>query len=309
MALPEWFHELAKRVSNRGRWGADDEIGTLNLITPEATLRGTRCVRTGKSFSLALPMSQDGPQTGRIPGRVNPLHTMTGINTPFTGDPGELLPLRRRHADGPPGRDALGRARARELRRADLQRLSRRDGDGRARRDALRIEKVRPIVTRGVLLDVARTKGVARLDAGYPISAADLDEALGRARLALLPGDVVLVRTGQMEHLRAGDREAYRIPSPGLADQHRGMVSQPRRRRSRHRHDALRGLARRARRRAPPVHLLDLVDMGMTQGQNWVLDALADDLRADGVHEFLLSATPEPVVGAVGSPVHPVAVK
>src|SRR5215470_4920041 len=86
MSLPQWFYDLAARVSNRGRWGAEDEIGTLNLITPEATLRGVRTVKQGKSFSLAIPLSQDGPQTGRIPGRINPLHTMTGINTPFTGD-------------------------------------------------------------------------------------------------------------------------------------------------------------------------------------------------------------------------------
>jgi hypothetical protein len=58
-----------------------------------------------------------------------------------------------------------------------------------------------------------------------------------------------------------------------------------------------------------PVHLLHLVEMGMTQGQNWYLDGLAEDCAADGVYEFLLSATPEPVVGGVGSPVNPVATK
>ena len=58
-----------------------------------------------------------------------------------------------------------------------------------------------------------------------------------------------------------------------------------------------------------PVHLLHLVEMGMTQGQNWFLDELAKDCAEDGVYEFLLSATPEPFVGAVGSPVNPVATK
>jgi hypothetical protein len=49
--LPPEFHELATRVNNWGRWGADDEIGTLNLLTPEAVRRATGCVRTGRRFS------------------------------------------------------------------------------------------------------------------------------------------------------------------------------------------------------------------------------------------------------------------
>ena len=52
-----------------------------------------------------------------------------------------------------------------------------------------------------------------------------------------------------------------------------------------------------------------LVDMGMTQGQNWVLDTLAEDCAADGQYTFLLEASPQPVVGGVGSPVNPIAVK
>ena len=58
-----------------------------------------------------------------------------------------------------------------------------------------------------------------------------------------------------------------------------------------------------------PVHLLHLVEMGMTQGQNWVLDDLAADCADDGQYDFLLEASPLPFVRAVGSPVNPVAVK
>ncbi|HZR79837.1 MAG TPA: cyclase family protein [Candidatus Binatia bacterium] len=309
MALPDWFHELAKRVSNRGRWGADDEIGTLNLITPEATRRGAACVRKGTSFSLALPLCLDGPQTGRIPNRINPLHTMVAINTPFTGDPAHcclsddvvVMGLQAAtHWDGLAhasyeGRLYNGFPAASVTAEAGATRCG--------------IEKVRPIVTRGILLDVARAKGVGRLDAGYPISPADLDDALRTTGLRVLPGDVLLVRTGQMEHLRAGDRESYRIPSPGL-----GVATVE------WFHD--RDVAAVATDTMPfevwpgehadallPVHLLDLVEMGMTQGQNWVLDELAADCAGDGVYEFLLSATPEPFVGAVGSPVTPVATK
>jgi kynurenine formamidase len=58
-----------------------------------------------------------------------------------------------------------------------------------------------------------------------------------------------------------------------------------------------------------PLHLLHLRDMGLTQGQNFDLEALADDCASDGVCEFLLEASPLPFTGACGSPVNPVAVK
>lgn len=309
MGLPQWFHDVAKRVSNRGRWGDGDEIGTLNLITPEATLRGAACVKQGKSFSLALPLSHDGVQTGRIPKRINPVHTMVGVNTPFTGDRDKVclsddmvvMGLQAStHWDGLAhasyeGRIYNGFPAATVTAEVGATRCG--------------IEKLKPIVTRGILLDVARAKGVKRLDAGYPITTADLDAAIALAKVEVLPGDVLLVRTGQMEHLESGDKESYRLPSPGLTV---GTVEWFR----------ARDVAAVATDTMPfevwpgedeavllPVHLLHLVEMGMTQGQNWYLDALAHDCAGDGVYEFLLGATPEPFVGAVGSPVNPVATK
>jgi hypothetical protein len=58
-----------------------------------------------------------------------------------------------------------------------------------------------------------------------------------------------------------------------------------------------------------PVHVLHLVFMGMTQGQNWDLEELAADCADDGVYEFLLEASPEPFVHALGGPVNPIAIK
>jgi kynurenine formamidase len=58
-----------------------------------------------------------------------------------------------------------------------------------------------------------------------------------------------------------------------------------------------------------PVHLLDIVEMGLTQGQNWDFEELATDCASDGVYEFLLSASPEPFERGLGSPVNPVAIK
>ncbi len=85
MSLPDAFHEIAKRVNNWGRWGADDEIGTLNLITDDVVREAAACVRTGRRVPLALPLKEDGVQTGMIPGRINPLHTMVQINQELFG--------------------------------------------------------------------------------------------------------------------------------------------------------------------------------------------------------------------------------
>ena len=66
---------LGDRVRNWGRWGADDEIGTLNFITPAKRAAAAQLVRKGVTFSLQIPMNNKGPMTGA--GRVNPVHTMT----------------------------------------------------------------------------------------------------------------------------------------------------------------------------------------------------------------------------------------
>jgi kynurenine formamidase len=309
MAYPEQFHRLAKKVNNWGRWGSDDEIGTINLITPEVRKRAAACVRTGRAFSLALPLSEaEGIQTGIIPGRINPVRAMVQINTPLTGDPADfcssddmvVMGLQcATHWDGLGHVSYEGRLY---------------NGNAASSVTALGasvcgIHKIRTLVSRGVLLDVARALGTNRLEGGHAITAADLDAAEARARLEVGPGDVVLVRTGQMELLAQGDKGGYGAPAPGLST----MTVEWFRRRdvAAVATDTLTFEVWPGEDDAAilPVHLLHLVEMGMTQGQNWVLDGLAEDCAADGVHEFLLEASPQPFTNAVGSPVNPVAVK
>ncbi|BCK70507.1 hypothetical protein Srufu_044600 [Streptomyces libani subsp. rufus] len=55
MPLPQEFHGIAERVNNWGRWGADDEIGTLNLITSQIVREAAYGVRSGRRIPLALP--------------------------------------------------------------------------------------------------------------------------------------------------------------------------------------------------------------------------------------------------------------
>ena len=82
------FSEIAGQVRNWGRWGPDDQLGTLNLIDDGKRKRAAECIRSGRTISLGFELSeQSGIQIGIIPGRLNPLRTMTHLNTPLSEDP------------------------------------------------------------------------------------------------------------------------------------------------------------------------------------------------------------------------------
>ena len=67
MPLSDQFQELSAQVRNWGRWGDDDQLGTLNLISPEVVRRAAGCIRHGRTIPLAVPLEHDGIQVGFIP--------------------------------------------------------------------------------------------------------------------------------------------------------------------------------------------------------------------------------------------------
>jgi kynurenine formamidase len=309
MPFPQEFHELAEQVKNWGRWGADDELGTLNLITPEVVQRGVAAAKTGKTFSLAIPLSEDGPQIGIIEGRDNPVRRMLMIDQPSLGDPEGM-----RTSD-----DAVTMGLQAGTHWDSLAHASFLDQIYNGFPTSTITEKgaskcgignVRTLVSRGILLDIARVKGKDMLDIPYAITGDDLDEACAAQGVEVLPGDVVLIRTGMMQLLKAGQKEAYfggTGPSFWSTKWFRD-------------HDVAAvatdnvtfeylNFEKLDTEMALPVHVLHLVFMGMTQGQNWDLEELAADCAADGVYEFLLEASPEPFVDALGAPVNPIAIK
>ncbi|MCT9083669.1 cyclase family protein [Streptomyces fulvoviolaceus] len=307
MSLPAEFHDIAKRVNNWGRWGADDEIGTLNLITDEVVREAAKEIRTGRRVPLALPLRQDGVQTGLMPGRVNPLHTMVQINQEIFG-PGTVA-----CSD-----DAVTMGLQAATHWDALTHVSHsgklyngRPADSitpHAGAEFSGIDKARHIVSRGVLLDVARARAVDRLDGGHAVTPEDLEAAEELAGTRVRAGDIVLVRTGQIQVYLAGNKEAYGYPSPGLSIRTPEWFH-------------ARDVAAVANDTLTfeifppeiedlwlPVHALDLVEMGMLQGQNWNLEKLSTACGETGRYAFLLSAMPEPFVGGTGTPVAPVAV-
>ncbi len=308
MALPPEIKALAEKVSNWGRWGADDRRGTLNLIDNAAILRGISAARQGRTFSLSLPYDEDGPQLGFIPGRINPERTMIAINEPMTGDPDEFCTSDDTVTMGVQASthwDALSHVsyEGKLYNDVDASTIDERGSHEHG------IETFGPIITRGVLLDVARALGLDHLEGGYAITGDDLSAAAELGGIEVQPGDIVCVRTGHMRLLAAGDKVNFVVTSPGpstksvewLRDHDVAAIAT----------DTLVFEVYPSEREDAqlPVHLLHLRDMGMPQGQNWVLDALAADCAADGQYDFLLSATPLPMTRAVGGAIAPVAVK
>jgi kynurenine formamidase len=308
MALPDELKELAERLSNWGRWGADDQRGTLNFITPDAVKRGVAAVKRGDAFSLSIPMNEDGPQTGGIPGRINPKHTMFMCNVSFTGDPSDFCTSDDSVEFGVQAAthwDALAHVGYDGL----LYNGVPFDAVTDAGASKLGIEHFGPIVSRGVLLDIAQVHGIDFFDDNYAITGSDLDAAASYASVKVMPGDIVMVRTGQMHWLREGDKVRYSTPTPGIGvgalewfhDREVAAVAT----------DTLVFEVWPGEDAAAllPVHMIDLRDMGLVQGQLWTLDTLAADCARDGVYECLLTATPLPITGAVGGAVAPTAVK
>ncbi len=125
--------EASKKLSNWGRWGADDQIGTLNFVTAQDIADAAKLVRKGKVFALGIPLDGSGPQTGLFGRRFNPIHMMLhsgvdGIGLKYEGTStasyaDDVLDVVRA------GRDALGFARARLLQEQDVQRLRCRFGE------------------------------------------------------------------------------------------------------------------------------------------------------------------------------------
>ena len=313
----EALRELALSVRNWGRWGPDDEIGTLNYITPERVAAACRLATTGKVFALGIPLDRNGPQSGTR-ARFNPIHTMfrDGGDAPRT--PAEVAAQ-----EGYGGSD--------DWIVMPLQCVTQWDSlahifyegkmyngydatlvtsSGAARNS---IDKTKDkLAGRGVLLDVARFKGVRSLEPGYAITVADLDGTAAAQKVEVRRGDFLLIRTGHMT--RYLDRKDWRgydsddfpgvsihtapwlharqiaaIASDNYAVEVRPSELLP----------AFRN----------PFHVVAIPNMGLTLGEIFHLDELAADCAADGRWEFLLVAPPLPVTHAVGTPINPYAMK
>lgn len=304
----------AAQYRNWGTWGPDDELGSLNYVTPDKVVASAALVRKGRVFSLALPLDAGGPMNGSY-GRNNPSHHMLW-------DGGDIASGAQDHIA--------------ELRYTDdvvylaLQCSTQWDAlahifhDGKmyngygtelvtsrgAQKNSITNVKDRA-VGRGVLLDVARWKGRPWLDISERISAEDLEATAAAQGVEVGEGDFVLVRTGQLAQCRdAGSWGDYAGgPAPGLAISAADFFCP--------RHVAAVATDTWGTEVLPnetpdafqPLHIIMLVNAGIILGEMWDMEELAEDCAADGVYDFQLIAPPLTFTGSVGSPVNPQAIK
>ncbi|MDT0143549.1 cyclase family protein [Microbacterium sp. PRC9] len=313
--------EIAARAEafrNWGRWGEDDVLGTLNFIDAAKRVEAAALVQDGEVISLAQAFDTNGPQKGWRR-RTNPVHTMTDTGT-----------------DAERGNQGFphGIGGADDVIAMPLQCSTQWDGlghifdhgnawNGRRAGDVVTSDgdlvtgiehAASVIVSRGVLIDVGRhlAPDTGELADGYAITVADIEATIAAqgASSRVGRGDIVLVRTGQYARTRRDGWGDYAGgPAPGLSLTTAGWL---------HRTEIAAiatdtwGFEVRPNEfDAPafqPLHQVVIPNMGLTIGEMWNLDALADACAARGRWDFLLSAAPLPITGAVGSPINPVAI-
>jgi kynurenine formamidase len=317
----EQLRERADALSNWNRWGPDDEVGTLNHVTAEMIVDATRLVQRGAVFSLAIELSHDGPQRGTKTsglGRFNPVHLMvmtgtdavSGAQTMYkvqAADDVLSLPLHAgTHWDALchvfyDGKMYNGYA-AENVSAAG------------AKKNGVENLAAKGMVGRGVLLDIARFKGVEQLEQGYGITCDDLDACAESQGVEVRVGDFLLIRTGQLDAvLSSGDWGDYAGgDAPGLAFETLTWMYEKdvaaaatdtwgfevRPNETDEERDALQ-----------PYHWVAIPQIGLPLGEYFKLGELAADCAADGRYEFLLVAAPLPVTGATGSVLNPLALK
>lgn len=310
--------ELSRRYSNWGKWGPEDQIGTLNHVAPEHLLRAAGCIRSGKRISLALPFDSDGPQIGGF-GRFNPIHMMFRDGGDVVAETiiDDFYGGKDRHIRGADDMiimplqsgtqwDALAHIML-DGKIYNGYPVTNVTSKGASRNDITQARD--KIAGRGVLLDVARAKGVDSLEPGYAITGEDLEACAQGEGVDVGTGDFVVVRTGQLAARRGNWGDYAGGGAPGLGLEAVPWVAD----------NEIAGLATDTwgmevlPNQTPdvfqPLHCVFLVAMGLYVGEIFDPEELADDCAADGQYDFFFCAPPLPFSRAVGSPVNPMAIK
>ncbi len=281
------------------RWGAEDQRGAANRITPAKVLEAKSLITRGQTYQLGRVYETGMPIFGtrhyslRIPKVFGP----NGTNEMFYHDElisGELGQIGTQF-------DGLGHVGIGDLF------YNGNKGSEFARAEGftkLGIENVGALVTRGVLVDVAALKGRPMLDGGYEITRADVEAALTRQNVAIRAGDIVLFHTG-WGSLWMKDNARFSQSAPGIGlDAARYLVE---------REIVMAGSDTWAVEVVPnpdaslafPVHQLFIPRNGI-----YIFENLAtEDLARDGVSEFAFIFAPLRLKGATGSPGNPLAIR
>lgn len=291
-------------------WGPDDEIGTLNLMTDASRAAVLARVRSGKVYDLGTEFFVGMPSfhhlhdpryqfwlthtpNGAVVDNPNGLGEAMNRKVSYTGDAISMYTHMGTHIDalnhfGLNGKIWNGFSAERHL------------GDKGWKKSGA--ETIPPIVARGVLIDVAGAKGPAGLPPNYRITRQDLAAALERQAVTLAQGDVVLIRTGQMQHFHDAKEFLHAYPGIGL-DAVKWLVEEQ--------HVMLLGADNLSFEAFPPerndnwvpVHTYLLAEKGVMFIENILLEELA----RDHVYTFAFIAASLKLRGASGAPMRPLA--
>jgi kynurenine formamidase len=295
-----------------GVFGDRDEIGTINLLTPECVVAAAGSIRSGRVFALNLPIDIPNPPLFT---RQAHRHTVKQFDAPadFVLDDylDNFYPQASSQWDalahvkhpvfgaynGIPDREITGRGGT----RLGIDNLARRG-----------------IAGRGVLADIgryyARTGKTINYTQAQSIPLEDLEATLAAQNSPLQPADILLVRIGWTRFYLGASREvkeelARETVVPGIEgsvrmarwlwENHLAAVASD--------SPALEALPKAPEEEFLHFHMLAF--FGMPIGEMWNLEALADDCAADGRYDFFLTSAPLNVPGGVGSPPNAVAIK
>ncbi|WP_336629769.1 MULTISPECIES: cyclase family protein [unclassified Microbacterium] len=313
--MPEELYTTAPR--EWGRWGAGDEVGRANLLTAARVVDAARCIRTGRRFSLALPVNADGSDPA-LPGRPATEHRMLRDHQSYlTGEAVDARGGGRSTDDwiglachGTTHLDALGHAYTGDelwnghpatstiggLRYADAAALARFG-----------------IVGRALLADLPRWRGTERVPRGEQITIGEVGAALDAGGVHARPGDTILIRTGTAPQFAAdrGPDGSWPEDEPGLTYEPELIAFV--------RDLDIAGLgtdtlcneqAHSATVDAEfPLHVLLQRNLGVLFHEALWLEDWADDCAADGVYEAFYVAAPLRIRHASGGPMNPIVIK
>lgn len=288
---------LMDTLSNWGRWGANDQMGSLNLITPETRIEAAKLVRTGISVSMAHEVLQDEAADNGSPFE----HRMTSIGSspgPWSGDFYGVSYHGYAHSHI----DALCH-RFHEGVMYNGYSENEVTQEGCARNAITSFKE--GVFARGILIDMPRLRDVDWIELDTPFTADWFDAWEAETGVTIRSGDVVLIRTGRWARRAALGPWNLATNSAGIhasavqwfKDRDISIIGS----------DAALDVQPPLADFNSPTHALFLVAMGTPIFDNLDLEAVAEEAVRQNRWEFLLTTAPLRVGGGTGSPLNPIA--
>ena len=284
---------MFKRCSNGGKWGADDELGTLNFITAAKRIAAAQLVRTGEVVSIGRDISKTASKVDPHPVQLIISYNggSPGISDYFTMAP---------HGMTITHLDALSHFSFNDTLYNGRKRSATMTGDGAQWGSIYAMRQ--GVFTRGVLLDVAAARGVPWYESNEYVTVADFEAAEKRQNVRVSSGDALLVRTGmeRMERDR-GIQDTY--PRAGFHAEcaewmHRREVAI-------YGGDCIEKLPYPSERFPSAMHMIALASMGLPILDWPALTALAATCDRQKRWDFLLTTAPMRLPGGTSAPVNP----